>query len=67
MKFLQGKPLHIRKRIAAMWTGGIAIVLILLMVYSYSHPQQVTRDPERGIMNGYTIVLGKIQSLFHRK
>jgi hypothetical protein len=64
---LEGKPLHVRRRIAIIVTGIAGIVLILLMFLVYSHPQPVRPDPEQKIVNGYTIFVGKIQSLFHRK
>jgi hypothetical protein len=66
-KFLQDKPLHVRRRIAIIATGVIALILIALMFYSYSHPQKVSHDPERRITYAYTMLLEKLQSLFHRK
>lgn len=67
MAFLQGKSLQARRRIAVISTGCIAGVLLLLMIYLYVYPPKINRDPERGIVAGYTIIIEKVQSLFHRK
>lgn len=64
---LQGKPLHVRRRIAVIATGSIGIILVLALIYIYTHPQPVQRDPERAITAAYTTILGKVQSLFHHK
>jgi len=67
MNFLEGKPLHARKRIAVIATGSVGIALVLLMVYLYSRPQHFEHDPEIWIVRGYTTIISPLQSLFHRK
>jgi hypothetical protein len=67
MKLMQGKPLHVRQRIAAIATGSVGLVLILVFIYAYMHPIRPKWDPEYTITSAYTTVLGKVQSLFHRK
>jgi hypothetical protein len=67
MKFLSGKPLHVRKRMAVIISGCVGILLILIMLYVYTHPHQPKHDPERGLMAIYTTIIDKIQSLFIRK
>ncbi len=64
---LQGKPVHVRRRMAVIATGSIAVVLMLVLIYSYTHQAPVRHDPERRITAIYTTILTKIQSLFHRK
>ena len=67
MKLLQGKPLHIRKRIAATATGAIALILIVVMIYVDTRPQKAARDPESTIANTYTTFIIWVQSRFHSK
>jgi hypothetical protein len=67
MKFLQGKPIHVRRRTAVIATGTIAGILILTMIYTYSRPVQAKRDPEAAITSAYATLLEKIQSLFSSK
>jgi hypothetical protein len=67
MKFLQGKSLYVRKRIAIIATGSIGIILLVVFIYIYTHPHAPKHDPERAIDTGYTIIIHKVQSLFHRK
>lgn len=67
MRFLQGKSLQERKRIALIATGSIAGILVLVMVYIYSRPTVPKRDPERAITSAYATLLEKIQSLFASK
>jgi len=64
---LQGKPIHIRKRIAVIATGSIALILVLLLIYVYTRPYRVERDPTTGIVSAYTTILEKVQMHFHRK
>jgi len=52
---------------AVIATGSIAVVLMLVLIYSYTHQAPVRHDPERRITAIYTTILTKIQSLFHRK
>jgi hypothetical protein len=65
IKFLQGKSLYVRRRIAIIWTGIVGIILITIFILVYTHPQPLRRDPERTIDSTYTIFLNKVQSLFH--
>ncbi|MEO5646061.1 MAG: hypothetical protein ABIO57_03280 [Candidatus Paceibacterota bacterium] len=67
IKYLQGKPLHVRKRYAVIATGIIAIILVLIMIYVYTRPQQVERGPEEAITSAYATLLTDTQSLFHSK
>ena len=67
IRFLQGKPLHVRKRIAIIATGIIGIILVLIMLYVYAHPPKTTHDPAKGIIAISTMFFEKVQSLFHRK
>ncbi len=64
---LQGKPLHVRKRIATIITGVIGLILLILLIWVYTHPHPAKHDLERGIMAAYTTIIGKVQSLFHAK
>jgi Zn-dependent protease len=64
---LEGKPLQARKRMVVIGTGIVGIILILILIYTYAHPVPVKHDPEVHIATGYTTILTKIQSLFHRK
>ncbi len=67
MAFLQGKPLHVRQRYAAIATGCVAGILILIMIYSYARPAAPKHDPELAITSAYATLLEKIQSLFSSK
>ncbi|MDB5255260.1 MAG: hypothetical protein JWL92_636 [Candidatus Nomurabacteria bacterium] len=67
MRFLQGKPLHVRTRIATIATGCIAGVLIIIMIYTYARPAAPKHDPEAAITSAYATLLEKIQSLFSSK
>jgi hypothetical protein len=67
MKLLEGKSLYVRRRIAVIATGTIGILLILIMIWVYTHPHVPKHDPERGLHHFYTIFVAKVQSLFHRK
>jgi hypothetical protein len=66
-KFLQGKPLYIRRRIAIIATGMCGLILLAILILIYTHPQKERRDPERAIDLTYTMLLEKVQSLFHHK
>ncbi len=63
----QNKPLHVRRRIAVIVTGSIAVILLFILIMIYTHPQPVRRDPEHLITAVYTTILDKVQSLFSSK
>lgn len=67
MAFLEGKPLHVRKRIAIIATGCVAAILIGVMIYIYTRPQHERNSPDEVIVSAYTTILGKIQSPFGSK
>jgi hypothetical protein len=67
MNFLQGKPLHVRRRMAVIATGCVAGILVLILIFSYARPAAPKHDPELAITSAYATLLEKIQSLFSSK
>jgi hypothetical protein len=61
------RPIHVRRRIAVIATGSITVILLFILIWVYTHPQPVRRDPEHVITAVYTTILNKVQSLFSSK
>ncbi len=67
MKFLQNKSVQERTRLAVIATGCIAVILVLIMIYTYIRPAPPKAGPEEAITSAYATLLEKIQSLFSSK
>lgn len=63
---LSDKPLHVRKRIALFWTGGIALVLIgvLVALYSLREREPLTEKKANPFGAFYKTISETTQSFF---
>lgn len=60
-------PHHIRRKIAMLFTAGIAVILIVLLVIIYTGnttPDSNTNDSKSKIINFYNTILTSGQSYF---
>lgn len=65
---LSEKPLHVRKRIALFWTGGVALalVLVLILMYAFKSDDQKGSEPNP-FGDFYKTILRTTQSFFSEK
>ena len=64
MALLQHHPIAVRKKIALMWTGGILLILIVIMVIRYNKPARGDDVAITTITSFYTTVIEGAQSYF---
>ena len=69
MALLEKYPVHVRRKIALGITGGIALVLIIVMVLVYSSQKggQKSTDAASKIGQFYATILEHTQSYFGNK
>lgn len=64
---LSEKPLHVRKKIALLTTGGIALALLVLMIVLYStkgDPEGSKRSEATPLRDFYKTISDTTQSFF---
>lgn len=64
---LSEKPLHVRKKIALLTTGGIALALLVLMIVLYStkgDPEGSKRSETTPLRDFYKTISDTTQSFF---
>lgn len=65
MAFLEHHPVHVRKKIALWITGGIAAVLLVVMVLIYTVGKSpVDRSSDSAFVRFYATILDSAQSFF---
>jgi hypothetical protein len=69
MAFLEHHPLHVRRKIALLITGGVAVVLLVVMIFVYTRVTTEQRDNSTTTKWGqfYATVLESAQSYVGKK
>lgn len=70
MAFLEQHPVHVRRKIAFVITATIGVILILIMIISYSSHKAVQKNPDGATTafgRFYATILSDTQSYFATK
>jgi hypothetical protein len=67
MAVLQQHPEHVRKKIAVLITVGVACVLVLLFIYTYTRKDTQPNESGSKLGTFYTTLLEQAQSIFTRE
>ncbi len=68
MSFFEKHPHHVRRRIAFLWTGIVAVVLIIILLIVYIHPKRDKEGkPRTKFGDFYETISDTTQSFFGAK
>lgn len=67
MGSLEQRPVHVRKRLALVWTAVVGVILVVILIVVYSHPMIKDNGSVGRLRNFYNTILQSAQSSVNPK